>query len=325
LRLTLEEFVARAPLVFIGLHGGLGEDGRLQTLLEDSGVPYTGSGPAASALCMDKAATGDAVRALRHPLVGTSAKRRLPLAELSRLDQAGVGLLWDELAGELRADSLIAKPVGDGCSAGVVRLFGAKDLVAYLAATQAGVDRLAPGTLYRQTSIVEMPTVRPEAILFEPFIRTDKVLVAEREIFWKELTGWVEVTVGVLGRQGALCALTPSMTIASGAVLSVEEKFQGGTGINITPPPPEYVPSDVVETVKASIKVVAEALGINGYARIDCFANRHTGELIIIEANSLPGLTPSTVIYHQALAETPPLFPTEFLEKILEYRIVPKA
>jgi D-alanine-D-alanine ligase len=41
-------------VVFIGLHGGQGEDGTLQALLDLSGVPYTGSGHLASALAMDK-------------------------------------------------------------------------------------------------------------------------------------------------------------------------------------------------------------------------------------------------------------------------------
>ena len=37
----------------------------------------------------------------------------------------------------------------------------------------------------------------------------------------------------------------------------------------------------------------------------------------MIEANTVPGLTPSTVIFHQALHEQPPLFPRDFLEKIV--------
>src|SRR5476649_1855054 len=41
-------------IVFIGLHGGQGEDGTLQALLDLTGVPYTGSGHLASALAMDK-------------------------------------------------------------------------------------------------------------------------------------------------------------------------------------------------------------------------------------------------------------------------------
>jgi D-alanine-D-alanine ligase len=43
-----------ADVVFIGLHGGQGEDGTLQALLDLTGVPYTGSGHLASALAMDK-------------------------------------------------------------------------------------------------------------------------------------------------------------------------------------------------------------------------------------------------------------------------------
>jgi len=41
-------------VVFIGLHGGSGEDGTVQALLELANVPYTGSGVLASALAMDK-------------------------------------------------------------------------------------------------------------------------------------------------------------------------------------------------------------------------------------------------------------------------------
>jgi len=41
-------------VVFLALHGGQGEDGTLQALLDLTGVPYTGSGHLASALAMDK-------------------------------------------------------------------------------------------------------------------------------------------------------------------------------------------------------------------------------------------------------------------------------
>jgi len=43
--------------VFLALHGGRGEDGRIQAVLQSAGIRYTGSGPAASAICMDKRAT----------------------------------------------------------------------------------------------------------------------------------------------------------------------------------------------------------------------------------------------------------------------------
>jgi D-alanine-D-alanine ligase len=53
------DFVARLieqppDFVFVAMHGRGGEDGTLQDLLQTLAVPYTGSDPLASALCMDK-------------------------------------------------------------------------------------------------------------------------------------------------------------------------------------------------------------------------------------------------------------------------------
>ena len=46
--------VRDAEVVFLALHGGQGEDGTIQALLDLSGVRYTGSGHLSSALAMDK-------------------------------------------------------------------------------------------------------------------------------------------------------------------------------------------------------------------------------------------------------------------------------
>jgi D-alanine-D-alanine ligase len=43
-----------AEVTFLALHGGAGEDGTIQSLLEMMGVPYTGSGPLGSGIAMDK-------------------------------------------------------------------------------------------------------------------------------------------------------------------------------------------------------------------------------------------------------------------------------
>ena len=56
-------------VVFLGLHGGSGEDGTIQALLDLTGVPYTGSGHLASALAMDKDL---AKKLLRQAGVGTA-------------------------------------------------------------------------------------------------------------------------------------------------------------------------------------------------------------------------------------------------------------
>jgi len=47
--------INEAEVVFLALHGGAGEDGTIQALLDLAGKPYTGSGVLASALALDKA------------------------------------------------------------------------------------------------------------------------------------------------------------------------------------------------------------------------------------------------------------------------------
>jgi D-alanine-D-alanine ligase len=50
--------------VFNALHGRLGEDGTVQGMLELLGLPYTGSGVLASALCMDKSRASNVMAAI---------------------------------------------------------------------------------------------------------------------------------------------------------------------------------------------------------------------------------------------------------------------
>jgi len=80
---------------FIALHGVLGEDGCVQGLLEVMRIPYTGSGVAASAVCMDK-------RLCKRIL--DSAGIRVPLDV--PLDEAGVP----------RRFPVVAKPACEGSS-----------------------------------------------------------------------------------------------------------------------------------------------------------------------------------------------------------------
>jgi D-alanine-D-alanine ligase len=56
-----------SEVVFIALHGGAGEDGRIQTLLELAGKCYVGSGPCACAVAMDKILTKHLCRSLAVP------------------------------------------------------------------------------------------------------------------------------------------------------------------------------------------------------------------------------------------------------------------
>ncbi|HEV8402120.1 MAG TPA: D-alanine--D-alanine ligase family protein [Candidatus Limnocylindrales bacterium] len=58
-----------APVVVIALHGPFGEDGTVQALLEAAGLPYTGSGVAASAIGMDKVIFKRLCRGIGLPVV----------------------------------------------------------------------------------------------------------------------------------------------------------------------------------------------------------------------------------------------------------------
>ena len=44
-------------IIFNALHGGIGENGKIQLWLDENKIKYTGSGAIASSLCMDKAAS----------------------------------------------------------------------------------------------------------------------------------------------------------------------------------------------------------------------------------------------------------------------------
>ncbi len=307
-KMTLREFIQKSPYVFIGLHGGIGENGALQKTLEKAGVPFNGSGSKASHLCMNKFETGQALGSFEKEGIHTAPKLLVELAKAPP---------WASLIKALGSKSIVVKPNDDGCSAGIARLYSASDLKKYLEYAQKSSSAIPPGTLTHQHGMIEMPSQKMKHLLFEAFIETDRVNVMGSTLHWKSVTDWIEITMGLLEKNGKLHALHPSITVASGNILSLEEKFQGGTGVNITPPPAPWVSPEALKKAMRRMEKVAGALGIKNYARIDAFMHRRTGELIIIEANTVPGLTPSTVIYHQALAETPPLYPREFLEAIV--------
>lgn len=324
-RLSVDAFVREAresgASVFIAVHGGPGEDGKLQAKLEAAGVPFTGPGSRASRICMDKAATGATIAALEDRGVTATPKRVVPIIELV---SRPAGELWAELRQELGSPpNLCIKPNTDGCSTGVVRLECSNDLRTYAAALASGAPRLDPGTLSARHAAVEMPLPAPTELLVEPFVETAAVTVNTSSKGGEQLavegaSKWIECTVGVVGARDAMLALAPSVTLReSGSVLSLEEKFQGGTGVNLTPPPPEVLLPEALDAAKQRVELVAGKLGLAGFSRIDCFVHAETGELIVVEANTVPGLTPSTVLFHQTLAEDPPMTPRAFFSHVV--------
>jgi hypothetical protein len=233
-------------------------------------------------------------------------------------DESGVKSLWRNLLKKLGAKTIIVKPNSDGCTSGIARLYSHEDLKTYFTALKKGVVSIPKNTFSGQLDIIEMPTEMPERLLFEKFIETDFLRVKSNKLKHRVKTNLTEITVGVITIDGKIKSLNPSVTLVEGEVLTVEEKFQGGTGVNITSPPASIMKPKVLVRVKKLIEQIAEKVGIEGYSRIDSFVNLKNGDLNIIEINTLPGLTPSTVFYHQGLAENPQIFPKELLEILIK-------
>ena len=111
----------RTDVVFLALHGGQGEDGTLQALLDLTSVPYTGSGHLASALAMDKDLSKHLFRAAGVP---TANWRMAPAAGTGRRE-AGSGDFAGEVERELGLP-VIVKPSKQGSTVGlsIVREIG---------------------------------------------------------------------------------------------------------------------------------------------------------------------------------------------------------
>ncbi len=317
-KMDMETFLSHAPFVFLALHGGKGENGEMQAILERKKIGFNGSGSATSRLCMDKWETSRHIETLGIPGVSAIAGELLKTAAFIDLSVGEVANLWHRLKRDLATKTLIIKPRADGCSTGVVRIQTAADLLAYQRLLQIKAPFAPRHTFRNQSEMIEMPTVRPEELVCERFIETDGLRVRGHTLKETNRSGWIEVTVGVLEEKGIIRALHPSITVAEGEVLSVEEKFQGGTGVNITPPPNTIVAPKALAKAMHNVGLIAKKMGIGGYARIDAFLERITGDLLVIEINTLPALTPSTVLYHQGLAEKKTLFPGDFIEQLIE-------
>lgn len=99
-------------VVFIALHGPGGEDGTVQELLEILGLPYTGPGVAACALCMDKVAAKHVLRRGGVPTPDWVAFNATAFREL------GAGEMLSEIEDRL-GFPLVVKPASQGSSLGV--------------------------------------------------------------------------------------------------------------------------------------------------------------------------------------------------------------
>jgi UDP-N-acetylmuramate--alanine ligase len=307
-RISFAELGQLADEVFIALHGRPGEDGALQVELEKLGLPYNGSGVASSSVTINKFETNRRLR-----------EAGLLVAEHRMADklawQADPAAFYAGLEGQFPYP-FIAKPADDGCSSAVKKIKNRAELEAFAELMFREQDDLlpAPAEVLHLGFKEEFP--RKDAFLVETLISRDGAQ------HFLEITGGLLTSYDEDG-QLDIEVFEASEALATGEVLSLEEKFLAGEGQNITPA--RYAPDPterqrISNEVKAVLRRVAEVLDIQGYARIDAFVRvRAHGavEVLIIEVNSLPGMTPATCIFHQtALAGYTPY---QFVDRILEF------
>jgi D-alanine-D-alanine ligase-like ATP-grasp enzyme len=317
-KMSFKKFLENSKFVFIALHGGNGENGVLQNLLTENKIKFNGPNGRVSRLCMDKSATSEEIKKLNLDGVLAIPNKYITAKNILKYNKVEIKKFWEKIKYDLDAKTIIVKPGADGCSTGIVRLDSADDLEKYLKLLSIKKPFVQKENSTGKNRIIEMPPEMPAGLIFEKFIDTDILKVEDSQLIYKYITGWIEITVGVIEKNKKIRSLNPSITVAENEVLTVEEKFQGGTGINITPPPIDIIGPKELVKIKKSIEKISSALDLKGYSRIDAFANIKTGDLMIIEINTLPGLTPSTVLYHQALTENPPIFPKELLELLIK-------
>lgn len=309
-KISYQQLAEMADCVFIALHGRPGEDGCVQQELEKYGVPYNGSGVDSSQITINKYETN---RILRQHGVSVAAHMMVYKEDWEKDQETLVRKVESELK-----YPIIAKPSDDGCSSAVKKIKSREELIAF-ARLFFGYDNLK-----------DSESAKILKIKYNEEFPQKSYFLVEELISRNGAKHFLEVTGGLLTSyddQGNIRyeIFEPSETLASGDVLSLEEKFLAGEGQNITPSrfskdPEEY--KAIAAQVKGELEKVAKILNIQGYARIDAFVrifDDNRAETIIIEINSLPGMTPATCIFHQTAING--YKPYDFIDKILNFGI----
>lgn len=243
------EFCKMADVAFLALHGGVGENGKLQALLEMNGVRFTGSSSVGCVLSMNKIISKELV-----------AREGIPTAEwLTNKDDR------DELKNLIPC---FVKPADNGSSVGVTKVVSEKEL-------NEALD---------------------EAEKF-----SDNVLV-EKQVVGREFS------VGILDGK----ALPPIEIIASGDFYNYKVKYQAGLAREICPAP---LSEELTHKLQGYAERAHKILRLGAYSRID-FILDEGGEFFFLEANALPGMTPTSLLPQEAAASG--MSYTELCLKLIE-------
>ncbi|MFN7252168.1 MAG: D-alanine--D-alanine ligase [Anaerobacillus sp.] len=232
-------------LFFIGLHGRLGEDGRVQGLLDLLKTPYVGSNVLGSALAMDKARSKKmfALKGIRVANEKLVERHLFVRANFSH-----------ELS-----YPVVVKPNHEGSTIGLTIAQNEKELL-------EGIDAA--------------------------FIHDDVVLL-------EEFISGKEVTVAVMGNKGDVKALPIVEIVPKNAFYDYESKYAPGMSEHIVP---ARVSDETTKLLQEQSVLAHVALGCDIYSRVDFIVPNDGSQPVILEVNTLPGMTP-TSLYPDAARE----------------------
>lgn len=241
---------AHPDVAFVALHGGAGEDGTIQELLEWLQIPYTGSGPAACIRCADKAL---AKFLMREAGISTPDFQVLREDAVQSLGAgAAVGAVEEALG-----FPLVVKPAGQGSALGV---------------------KFAHS---RQ----ELPAAMVGAFSY------DRKIVIERFVEGRDLA--VSVLDGP-GRDDAPLALPIVEAIPREEdFYNYESRYEIGMTTFVCPA--DLDPDTTTRAQQLALDTY-RLLGCHGVARVDLMLDERSGELQVLETNTIPGLTETSLL-----------------------------
>lgn len=297
----------RIDFAFIALHGRPGEDGALQAALEKAGIPYNGSGIESSKISINKFDTNEllanaGILVAKHDLIHEAAYLKDKASVINDIESS-------------YQYPIIAKPADDGCSSAVKKIKSRDELIAFceMMFRKTAAFPAKPAYVLNLKANEEFPQ--------KNYFLIEELISANGADKFMEITGGMYTYLDDAGER-VYEVFEPSEALASGEVLSLEEKFLAGEGQNITPArfgtnQEEY--QRVASEVKQTLEKTARTIDVEGYCRIDAFVRIFKShiETVIIEINSLPGMTPATAIFHQSAING--LKPYQFIDKIIEY------
>ena len=308
LPINYSELGQEVEQVFIALHGRPGEDGSVQEKLEKVGLSYNGSNKSSSSITIDKYKTNEILSSngflvAKHFLIHKEDWEKESEKIKYKIEHE-IGLPF------------IAKPVDDGCSSAVKKIKNFNELDAFVK------------LIFRTSD--ELDSVSADILHIKPKeeFPVKEVILIEELISKQDARHFLEITGGMITKisqngEVEYEVFEASEALSEGDVLSLEEKFLAGQGQNITPA--RYASDKkerqlISDQIKETLKNAARTLNVTGYCRIDAFVRVYDGpkaEVIFIEVNSLPGMTPATCIFHQAAINK--YKPYEFIDGILDF------